>query len=193
MNRMITEPNELNQDLSAVRSGDSAAFDRLLAAYRPLLDAQTASFSRTCSADPGEIRAEAEYALYRAAVGFDPLQSATSFGLYAKICVRNRLISRFARRHGAGQSVTVVGLDRLPDSAGVIPPESVGDPLVDAESVQQLCRKIRSVLSAYETSVFFLWVDSYTTAEIAVRLGRDEKSVSNAISRSLSKLRRALS
>lgn len=77
----------------------------------------------------------------------------------------------------------------MEELSGVAPAQ---DAMADAESLRLLYRKIKGVLSPYEMSVFRLWVEEYTAAEIAAQLGRDEKSVTNAISRSLVKLRAAL-
>lgn len=181
-------------DLLAVKAGDSLAYDALLARYRPLITSLTNSFVSSCDADPLEVRVEAEYALYRAVLSFDTAQDATTFGLYAKVCIRNRLISHFARRR---HEVSTVPLESLSGESGLAEflADTVGvsDALVDAESVARLCARIRKVLSAYENEVFFLWVDAYTTDEIAKELDRDAKSVSNALSRALAKLRQALS
>lgn len=180
--------------LLAVRRGDSQAYETLLATYRPLIHSLTASFVSTCGADPLETRVEAEYALYRAVLSFDLTRDAITFGLYAKVCIRNRLISHFARRKHEVATVSLDALladDRFGELfGGAVSPD---DALVDAESVARLSGRIRAVLSDYETEVFFLWVDAYTTRQIAAKVNRDEKSVANAISRSLTKLRQALS
>lgn len=182
------------RDLAAVKAGDSLAYAALLSRYRPLITSLTNSFVLSCGADPLEVRVEAEYALYRAVLSFDIAQDATTFGLYAKVCIRNRLISHFARRR---REIPIISIDDfarenhladfLADTVGV------SDALVDAESVASLCARIRKVLSGYENEVFFRWVDAYTTDEIAGALGKDAKSVSNALSRALAKLRQALS
>lgn len=182
------------RDLAAVKQGDSLAYDALLGRYRPLITSLTTSFVSSCGADPLEVRVEAEYALYRAVLSFDMTQDVTTFGLYAKVCIRNRLISHFARRRN---EVPTIPLDALAANDGLAEfltdRVGVSDALVDAESVSRLCARIREVLSPYESQVFFLWVDAYTTDEIGDALGRDGKSVSNALSRALAKLRRALS
>ncbi|MBQ4324979.1 MAG: helix-turn-helix transcriptional regulator [Clostridia bacterium] len=58
--------------------------------------------------------------------------------------------------------------------------------------LRHLHQKIRGTLSRYELDVFYLWLENYSTKEIAQKLGKGEKSVANAISRSLGKLRVAL-
>ncbi len=177
--------------IKAIHEEKHDAFEHLLQVYRPLIESMTASVCERVHCYPDEVRAEAEYALYCAALSFDTEQEGLTFGLYAKICIRNRLITLYVRR----KPDTAVSLDELYHSgkmeelSGVAPAQ---DAMADAESLRLLYRKIKGVLSPYEMSVFRLWVEEYTAAEIAAQLGRDEKSVTNAISRSLVKLRAAL-
>ncbi len=179
--------------LCAIQVGDSIAYETLLVRYRPLVMSLASSFSESTAHDPLEIRVEAEYALYRAALSFDTTQDVTTFGLYAKVCIRNRLISHFSRKK---HSLVVLSLDNLMNDDGSVVGLGVGEApeaaFADREAAHHLEARIRSILSEYEQEVFFLWLDAYTTREIASRLDRDEKSISNAISRSLSKLRQAL-
>ena len=63
------------KDIAAVCVGDSDALGRLLTAYEPLIAASVASVRTSVTADEFEIRAEACYAFYRAALSFDTKQS----------------------------------------------------------------------------------------------------------------------
>ena len=182
-------------DILAVRAGNSAALERLLATYEPLIASSVHSVTSAVTADEFEVRAEASYAFYRATLSFDTRQENLTFGLYAKICVRNHLISRYIRPR---RPTVTMSLDELyltgrveelfPGAAEELP----GDRLTEAESLNLLYRKAREVLSAYELSVFHLWAEGYSAGEIAHRLRREEKSVTNAVARSLAKLRKAL-
>ena len=68
----------------------STEFSLLKAKYAPLIRSLVRSFE---GADEEEYIREAESALLKAAVRFDIKQSDVAFGLYAKICMRNALIS----------------------------------------------------------------------------------------------------
>lgn len=191
---MDTAKGKLIAEIAAVCSGDSGALESLLAEYAPLIESFVTSLTAT-GADEFEVRSEATYALYRAALSFDTEQSHLTFGLYAKICVKNHLISKFVRR----RAKTDVSLDELYHTGEAemsMDPgacELPGDRLAEGESLQTLYRRIREVLSSYEWSVFHLWAEGYSASEIARRMDRKEKSVSNALARSLAKLRRTLS
>ena len=142
--------------------------------------------SGLCEADSGELSQEARFALYRAACTYKSSEAVT-FGLYARICVRNALIS-FLRRRALPAGVSLCSMDAL-----LLPDER--DPvgaLVEAESLSELTEEIKAALSSYEHRVFELLVTGEKTAAIAETLGKSEKSVSNAVFRIQTKLRRAL-
>jgi RNA polymerase sigma factor (sigma-70 family) len=64
--------------------------------------------------------------------------------------------------------------------------------MVEEENLEELLSLIHSELSPYERRVFELYMNDTPYAEIAVRLGKGEKSVRNAVSRLLGKLRKKL-
>ncbi len=176
--------------LTAVRAGDSQACGELFDMYRPLTESLVSYILSRVTADEAEVRSEAEFALYRAAMSYDMEQSTMTFGLYAKICMKNHLTSRFLRRRSTPSPVS---LDELEGSAACEDLVSEDVDLVEGEeNLRALHGKIKEVLSTYELTVFHLWLEDYSTKEIAARVGRDEKSVANAIARSLAKIRRAL-
>ena len=55
--------------------------------------------------------------------------------------------------------------------------------IADAEGADALLAKIRSGLSGYERKIFEQYIDGKSVGEIAERLGKDNKSVSNALYR----------
>jgi len=86
--------------LEQIKAGDDTAFETLIIQYEPLLHA---SVRRTVAKQPllqeeqGEMLQEARCALYRAALSFSVSQANVTFGLYAEICIRNALTSKFLR------------------------------------------------------------------------------------------------
>ncbi|MBO5930847.1 MAG: sigma-70 family RNA polymerase sigma factor [Clostridia bacterium] len=169
--------------INAARAGDESAFEALLEAYEPLIDSMSHSFANTIedSESYEDLRQEACIAFYRAVQSYDSAQAEVSFGLYAKMCVRNRLISymRKLRRH---ESV-------LPLEERVKIEEDVVQGVVAEEAYMELYRRIESVLSPYESHVWWLYLSGQTTGAIAAQLGKDERSVQNAVYRIRKKLR----
>lgn len=175
---------DLNEMLSAVRSHDGNAFSELVLRYTPLLNKLVGRFVSN-TVNYGEAFSEACLALHSAALSYDVAKADTvTFGLYASICVRRRL-SDLADKCGRAARESTVDVELI--SADGDAEQS----MVRQERVAEYMQKARTILSEYEYRVLVLYVDGYTTAEIAKELGRDRKSVENAKSRMLKHLRSA--
>ncbi len=170
-----------------VRTGEQAAFAQLAKAYEPLLQAEVSRHSADLSREDAEdLHQIALVALYRAALGFDLTQSDVEFGLYAKICISNALVSqlRVLRRRKMEFPLS----EQLEGSV-------VDDPatrVMEEEALAILRGRIRAVLSPYELRVWTLYTAGYRSGEIAHQLAKDPHSVENAVYRIRQKLRRAL-
>ena len=175
--------------IELAKAGDQLAFESLLDSYAPLIDSMTGRFSAPTSSvqDREDLRQEALIAFYRALVHFDTAQSEVKFGLYAKECIRNRLISylRSQKRH---ENVVFLADDPADEKQ----PEADEDParlLIEEESYLALSRRIHDALSEYENRIWWLYLSGRTASEIAQQVGTQEKSVQNAIYRIRKKLR----
>ena len=170
-----------------VRQGEQAAFSALLNMYEPLIAKRVGVFAAGLShEDTEDLRQVALVAFYRAACGFDMAQSEVEFGLYAKICMDNAMVShlRVLRRH----EQTLPLLDSIGDAAAEDPAGRV----MDEEATALLLSRIRGVLSPYEYRVWTLYVAGHRTGEIARLLQKPPHSVENAVYRIRQKLRAAL-
>ena len=176
--------DQLNTLLAAAKLGDQDAFNRLTEVYSPLIRSMSARFVASLSAqndagliDIQDLEQEARLALFRAVTTYDGEQKKVSFGLYAKICIRNALVSqlrraksRRARAAREREQVSVGGDMGLPFA------------LSDADS-GELEGRIRGVLSPFENRIFEQYVSGRSVRDIAASEGRTEKSVSNAVYR----------
>ena len=182
--------------IKKVKNGDDVAFERLAEVYAPVVEKIAGSVLRTVERQSlstgGEIgedlRQEARFALYRAAMSYDPEgdgQSVT-FGLYAKICVKNALISELRRMKAAKRRLDRMMKRELTDR------ESVCDnttEVFDRIQVASLMKKSEDLLSGYEKRVLMCLAEGKNVTIIASELGKTNKSVSNALYRIKSKLR----
>jgi RNA polymerase sigma factor, sigma-70 family len=146
-------------------------------------------------ADEDDFKQEAVIALYKAAMTYESENDKVTFGLYAKICIRNRLCSvlrkaeRLFNKNIYNSELYVSGdvydIDESLPEVELGPEELV----IAQENYKDLLDQISKVLTAYERSVFDMYVDGKTYREIALLLNRTEKSVDNAIYRIKAKLR----
>ena len=79
----------------AVRNGDQVAFAALLERYKPLIDAAVAKFSsdEAFSLYREDLKQEASLVFYNSILAYDLEQNEVEFGLFAKICIHNALVS----------------------------------------------------------------------------------------------------
>ena len=164
----------------SVRSGNDAAFAELCKKYAPLIDAITGQYG-SLSEDPGEgredLRQEATVSFYRAVMTYNLDQDKVSFGLYAKICIRNRMVS-LLRKNQAGKKQKPKQKESLPFGGAVTE--------ISRAELQALADRC---LTVYEKTAFFLYIDGKSYRDIASSLGVSEKSVDNALFRAKTKLR----
>jgi RNA polymerase sporulation-specific sigma factor len=183
-----------SSDVTLAKHGDSDAFRRLLTAYSPLMTSLANQFySDEIAADAGidDLMQEASIALYNAVMSYTEGKN-TTFGLYAKICIKNRLVSFLRHVCAKNSNIGKEALEKLIDSS-VMPNEDIPlERLISGEEVECLQKKIRSALTDYEYSVFLLIAKGAATSEAAAILNVGEKSVLNAMARAKAKLRKII-
>lgn len=184
--------NEIRELIFRLQSGDEVAYSDLLEIFNPLITSAVASFVRflTEGYDEEDIRQDARLALYQAALSYDLHQIKVTFGLYAKICINNALTTKF-KRSGKKLPFNFCSLDELDESVGFAA-DDISSALIDSEAYIELDSKIKGCLSEYEYKVFCMYVEGFGRSEIASKLGKDEKSVSNAVQRVTEKLRKII-
>jgi len=176
--------------IEKVRRGEGAAFEQLLKRYEPLLEASVARFGRDELGAPhlDDLRQEATLVFYNAILNYDVENDGVEFGLYAKICIKNGLITatRALRKRIAEQPSDIALEDELLET------EEPSARIIEEESLERIDRVIRESLSPLEYRVWCLYAAGKTAREIGACVGRSEKSVSNAIFRIRKKLRALL-
>jgi RNA polymerase sigma factor (sigma-70 family) len=183
------KPDSTVRDLVLqAQAGSREAYLALTARYRPLLESSVARFgaSEMTDQERRDLREEAERVFLGAISSYDTDQDAVDFGLYAKICLRNGLVSEWRHLQTLRRVVSV------PMEEELSPDLTVPDPaqeLEEEERFSKLCRTVREQLSDYENQVWWQYVTGVSVSDIAEGLGRDERSVHNAIYRIRKKLR----
>ena len=173
-------------------SPNEISFNTLYESYHPLMEnlsrKMLAAYSLPDS-DYDDLVQEAAIALYTAASAFDDSRGVT-FGLYAKICIKNRLASYIRSRHSNASLGKEISLESIEDEeSGDITPEQL---VINKESLKSLRADIDSVLTEFESSVFWLYLIGASYKDIARALSKPTKSVDNAIHRIKVKLRKLL-
>ncbi len=124
---------------------------------------------------------EAKLALYRASQSYNRKSDEVSFGLYAKICIRNALVSELRRMNrkkktDIAQKFDLKSTDR-----------DRGRSLTNVPDIGAILES--GILSALEKKIFVMYTDGMKIRDIAKAVGKSSKSVSNAVFRIKSKVR----
>ena len=171
----------INELIMLCRNHNDDAFDQLVQRYTPMIRKVISGFEAT-GYDTDELFAECCVALHIAAQRYDLQQDEVTFGLYARICVRNRILDML-RRADSEQTVSELDVEQMTDE------DSVEERLADREIFDRLLVSARNLLSDYEYRVLLLHIQGYKTSAIAAMLDRSAKSVDNAKFRLFRRLR----
>ena len=180
---MEKDPESL---IDRIKHGDDGAFIKLAEEYAGVTEGAVRRFLPSFDINAGDnpvygiddLRQCAALALYKAVQTYDPeCGKDISFGLYAKICINNALIS-ILRKYKSEQRRQ----KRAREKAEKVSNDPLYE-LINAENENELYSVIRAELSDFEKEVFDLYIVGKSAREIAERLGREEKSVSNALYR----------
>lgn len=174
---------EENVLVASAKAGSDIAFETLAAQYAGLLRRYVISLD-VPEAEREDLMQEAFIGLLRAVRSFDGVSS--SFVTYATACVKNSVISGLRRYGHHRNEVSLEGVE-LSEEAVLDSPEIA---LIDVETTNGLHNKFVSVLSKYEKTVFEMYLAQTPYSEMAKRLGKDEKSIDNALQRIKAKLKK---
>ncbi len=175
----------------SVRSGDQDAFVSLLDKYKPLIDSSVNRFSsdEAFAIYREDLQQEAYLVFYNSILAYDMDQTEVEFGLFAKICIQNALVSQLRTlKKRAAETV-----DATPESLAF--DSNFDDPslkVLEQERLKNIYEVIRNHLSNMEYTVWQLYIAGRSSAEIAERLKTDKRSVDNSIYRIRKKLRALL-
>ena len=187
----IQKNEEINKLIELVVAGDSDSFTKLVDKYNPLLKKILVAYTteEMSNEDVEDLSQEELIAFYRAIINFDKEQTDVEFGLYAKICITNSMIS-YKRAAVKKSKESLIGdeeMNSITDPEGEVPKF-----FEMRESERELGEQIEKTLSAYENEVWSYYVNGYSSKEIAIKLNSNEKSIDNAIFRIRKKLKTLL-
>lgn len=165
-----------------VREGNREAEEILALRYHRLVR----SISRPyflAGGDSEDLLQEGMLGLIKAMREYDP-QQGTTFATFADICIRRRLYSVLksaaSGKHQALNEAVSLNPSYYNTSLAQNDPELL---LIDREQTAALLEHVCKQLSFFEAKVFGYYLDGLTCREIAQAVGKQAKSVDNAIQR----------
>lgn len=173
-------------------------FEKLLKKYKHMLVGLARKYYLVGGGDAADLTQEAMFRFYRAALSFEEGKNA-SFKTYATVCVRNHLTDVMRKNLGAANAFNrVVTPLEYADGEEERPNLTEGyytDPLTNylrQESGRKLSAETEKILSSRQLKVLSMYIEGYSYAETAERLGINVKSVDNALTAARNKLKKRL-
>ena len=182
------------------QGGDDRAFDYLLDKYRVLVRKKSSSYY-IIGADRDDIIQEGMIGLFKAVRDFDPGREA-SFKTFADMCVTRQMLTavKNALRQKHAPLNFYVSLNKpiaesdgeseLADVFGGNETANPEDIVINKEKADCLEVKVSEVLSRFELRVLSLYLQGNSYLSIGKAIGKDSKSVDNAIQRIRKKIER---
>jgi RNA polymerase sporulation-specific sigma factor len=183
---------------SLAQRGDRAAQEALIERYRRFARARSRSYFLV-GADADDVEQEALIGLYKAVRDFRPEHQA-SFRAFAELCISRQVITAIKtatrQKHQALNRAMSLSFSAGEDGderalEDVVLVDEGADPaqqLVAAEQLASLRGAMGELLSDLEVEVLQLYVEGRSYVEMSERLGRQAKSIDNAIQRIKRKL-----
>lgn len=162
--------------IQQIQAGDESAFEKLREQYSALLQSMVSrALTKEQGAEYNDLLQEATLALYHAAMKYDCSQTEVTYGLFAKICIRNRLISALRKYRRQSPKPVKVKPTLTPNQRKSVRRASM--------EMGELTELVDTLFSDFEKSVYRLYIAGYSAEEIARQLNRSDKSIDNAIYR----------
>lgn len=188
--------------LRAYRGGHDASGEELLSRYKGLV-LRNAKSLFLVGGDQDDLIQEGMMGVFSAMLTYREDRGA-SFRTFANLCIRRQMLkaieSSGTKKHmplntalslnltGEGEGVREADLPEALNPS----PEDPLQILLDDEVVERLLMKIRKSLSPMEEQVLSLHLDGLDYLQIADCMGREPKSIDNALQRIRGKVRREL-
>lgn len=192
-NAKISEEISDEELVRAAKIGSDKAWEEILFRYRNLISPKRET-KFLVGAEESDVIQERLLGLYCAVTDFDESRNS-HFSAFAKRCVENHLSTAITaslrKKHSPLNSYVSLDKDTDDEEDGIsllnfIMAKNARNPediLIDRENRYDIEYKINKELSNLEIKVLTKYVEGWSYKEIAKDLGRDEKSVDNAMQR----------
>ena len=198
----MTYDNINDYEVLSMVADNEEATEALFHKYKPLiigLAKKIYNTNQNTGFDLNDLIQEGMIGFSTAINTFDENKDATFF-TYAKTCIERRLISliKSASRYKhqlLNESYYVEDLVHDNKELENLLEDNNSNPenrLIDSENTKELTKNIQKTLTPLESAVFELKISGFNYREIAEILGKDSKSIDNAISRIKTKVQKYL-
>ena len=178
--------------VALAQKGDKQAMESLLCRYSDLVKGCARRFF-LMGGETDDLVQEGMVGLYMAVTDYNADEYQNTFKTFALTCVKRRIIDAVKRAASKKNSPLNDGISVTAVDGWLI--YSKFDPeaaVISDDESKELKQQMMKTLSDFEYRVLSLYMDGMSIAEICDATGKKEKSVSNAIQRSKTKLQEVL-
>lgn len=170
-----------------LRAGEGQIEDYLLEKYKPFVKSKSRVLF-LAGGDREDLIQEGMIGLFKAIRDFEP-ENGAYFAAFARLCVERQMytaIEAAARQKNAPLN----GYISLSEEAEHLTDRGIEEAVIEKASYQQSYEYIQQFLSSMEKEVLELYLEGRDYTEIAVILGKKDKSIDNALQRIKTKIRK---
>lgn len=194
--------NEIISDeilIEKCRQGDQTALNTIMNKYKPLVIKKARSLF-LMGGETEDLIQEGMIGLFKAVQDYKDGKQV-SFSNFARLCIERQIYTAVTTANRKKHS-PLNGYISLSGSVNGEKDESLEttadmtlspeEAVIDRERMRLIQNKLDEHLSSLESSVMRLYLDGYSYAQMAEKLGRKEKSIDNALRRIQAKLQAIL-
>lgn len=178
------------QLIENINAGENGCMDVLIERYKRQVRNQARPLY-LIGGDSDDLIQEGMLGLFKAIRDYCP-EKSDSFEAFATLCISRQLYSAIqaAGRLKHAPLNSYVELSELAEHADGMKGKSPEELLIDQENIQSLREEILKVATPLEQEILLDYLNGRSYTEIAQRLGKDSKSIDNALQRIRRKLRK---
>lgn len=174
------------------QKNDAEAMEVLILRYRHMVSAVAHSYFLS-DGDVEDLIQVGQIGLFRAITSYT---GKVEFKFYAFKCVKNAVLSAIKRSNAIKNKplsnyISLSGYVDGDTDKNLLIADAHFEPettLINRETVDELKRKILTVLSKYEFEILTYYLKGYTYSEIGEKINKNYKSIDNALQRIKNKL-----
>lgn len=178
--------------IGRLKEGDSQIENYLLDKYKTLVR-KNARVLYLEGGDKEDLLQEGMTGLFKAIRSYEPDRGA-SFATYANQCISNQMFSAVTsakrKKHSIlNESVSIYEIKESGAESASLYADGPEEIILEREAADQLHARIKKALSPMENRVLEMYLQGMGYREIALRIGKTEKSIDNALQRIRSKVK----
>ena len=185
-----------NSIIKKARAGDEVSMEYLLKEYSSLVRKKATGLF-LMGADKDDLLQEGMIGLFKAILNYDETKEA-SFDTFAALCINRQMFSAIKganrKKHKLINEYISIYTEDKEDIPLAIPDEKYNPEVIvtETEALHNLEDMIRNKLSSMENKVLDMLIEGHSVAYMSKKIGKNAKSVDNAIQRIKSKVRNIL-